>query len=244
MAIKSLRNLYADKEKTGDVDFIIGKECVRGHRRVLAAISPKYNTQFYGSQPDKGDVKIVGSSPSSFRKFLEFFYLNEIVVTTEVVEEVLFLAKWSLVDEIFESSYRLAITYDIDRLKNLCQLLIEKDTMKAFRSDDFTINCDRDSLWSILKLDTLNCKEIDAFDACIKWAQAACKRSKIDPGNAENLRCQLGEAITQIRFGSMTVEEFAFLQKLCDRFFNRDETYEIIFLIGRLQHHKSMMNLI
>lgn len=129
---------------------------------MLAAISSKYKTQFYGSQPDKGDIEVSGLTASAFREFIAFFYLDEVLLTIENIEDVLDLAKQSLVDNLFKScvdflfdvtpldnlcwSYRLAILYhryDIEELKELCELLIEKDTKKLLKSNDF-INCDRD----------------------------------------------------------------------------------------------------
>ncbi|KAG4073797.1 hypothetical protein HA402_001021 [Bradysia odoriphaga] len=255
IAIKSLKQLYADKDETGDVCFIIQSERIRAHRCVLAAISFKYKTQFYGSQPDKGDIEVVGSSASAFRKFIEFFYLDEIVLTTEDIEGVLDLAKQSLVNEFVQLcvdfliemtsmdnvflGYRLAILYDIDELKNLCESLIKKDTVKVLKSEDFIINCDRDLLLTVLKLDTLNCNETEVFDACIEWAKAACKRRNIDPGEMKNLRNELDDAITQIRFGSMTTEEFVIRQRSYGGLFSQDETNEIFYMIGQLKDFKS-----
>ncbi|KAG4078667.1 hypothetical protein HA402_015257 [Bradysia odoriphaga] len=255
VTIKSLKKLYGDKEETGDVCFIVGAERIRAHRCVLAAISSKYKTQFYGSQPDKGDVTVVGSSASAFKKFIEFFYLDEIVLTTEDIDGVLDLAKQSLVDEFVQLcvdflievtpsdnvflGYRLAILYDIDELKKLCELRIVKETSKVFKSEDFIINCDSDSLLGILKLDTLNCTEAEAFDACIEWAKAACMRRDDDPEKAENLRYELDGVITQIRFGSMKIEEFVVRQRTYGGIFRQDEINEIFYLIGQLKDFKS-----
>ncbi|XP_037052233.1 BTB/POZ domain-containing protein 2-like [Bradysia coprophila] len=255
IAIESLKQLYEDKDETGDVCFIIGSDRIRAHRCVLAAISSKYKTQFYGSQPDKSDVEVVGTSASAFRKFIEFFYLDEIVLTVEDIEGVLDLAKQSLVNQFVQLcvdflieitpldnmflGYRLAVLYDIDVLKNLCESLIEKDTVKVLKSEDFIINCDRDLLLTILKLDTLNCRETEAFDACIEWAKAACKRRNVDPDDAENLRHELDDAINQIRFGSMTIEEFVIRQRSYGGLFSQDETNEIFYMIGQLKDFKS-----
>lgn len=252
---KSLKCLFADKDETGDVCFIVESERIRAHRCVLAAISSKYKTQFYGSQPDMGDVKVTGSTASAFRKFIELFYLDEIELTTDDIEGVLDLAHQSLVNDFVELceyflceitpagnlflGYRLAILYEIEELKDLCELLITKDTMNVFKSEDFIDNCDRNSLLGILKLDTLNCTETEAFDACIEWSKAACLRRNVDPKKAENLRFELDEVITQIRFGSMTIENFVVRQKNYGGIFSQDETNEIFYLIGQLKGFKS-----
>ncbi|XP_037052230.1 BTB/POZ domain-containing protein 2-like [Bradysia coprophila] len=256
LVTKSLKKLYEDRDKTGDVCFIVGSTRIRAHRCVLASISSKYETQFYGCQPDKGDVIVPEEhSPYAFIKFIQLFYLDEILMTTKVVEEVLVLAKQSRVGAFVQLcvdflidvaplgnvflGYRLALFYDFVQLKDLCESIIKRDTVKIFQSEDFIVNCDFDSLLSVLKLDTLNCKESEAFNACIKWAKDACKRNNTDPEEAENLRIELDNIITEIRFRSMTIEEFANIHRSNGQFFSPDEINEIIYLIGKVKSYKS-----
>ncbi|KAG4073815.1 hypothetical protein HA402_001039 [Bradysia odoriphaga] len=256
LVTKSLKKLYDDRDKTGDVCFIVGSNRIRAHRCVLASISSKYETQFYGCQPVTGDVIVSEEySAHAFIKFIQLFYLDEILMTTNVVEDVLELAKQSRVDAFVQLcvdflidvspldnvflGYRLALSYDFVQLKELCESLIKKHTVKAFRSDEFIVNCDFDSLLSILKLDTLNCKESDVFNACIKWAKEACRLGNTDPEEPENLRCELGNIITEIRFASMTIEEFANIHRSNAKFFRKDEINEIIYLIGKVKFYKS-----
>lgn len=67
------------------------------------------------------------------------------------------------------------------------------------------MECDRDVLTSILKLDSLNCNETELFGACIAWAKAACKRKGVDDSKVDNLRNELGGAIFEIRFCTMSI---------------------------------------
>lgn len=88
-------------------------------------------------------------------------------------------------------------------------------------------------LCRILDLNELNCNEMDVFDACIQWAQSYCKQKHIDGAKIGNVRAALGEAIFKIRFCSMTVEQFAGIDKKYSGFFSVNESNEIYRTIGK-----------
>lgn len=255
---QTMKKLYSERDETGDVTFIVELESIRAHRCILATLSPKYKAQFYGVQPDTGDIHVNNVSAAAFKEFLQFFYLENIVLTKENIDEVLNLAKQSLVNGFVTEcidfvkevtmatmdidnvcwAYPLAILHDINELKLHCELQISADTRKLFASDEF-INCDQDVLIRILKLDSFSCKETDVFDGCIAWAREMCQKSNLSTENAENLRTALGSAIAEIRFISMTVEEFAIIHSKFKGFFSADESNEIFCIIGKLKNFKS-----
>lgn len=68
---------------------------------ILAALSPKYKVQFYGSNPDKGEI-CIGNVAAAFKEFLQFFYEKSVHLTVENIELMLVLAEQSLVDEFVE----------------------------------------------------------------------------------------------------------------------------------------------
>lgn len=77
----------------------------------------------------------------------------------------------------------------------------------ALTSDGF-VDIDVSTLESVLARETLNCKEINLFEAALAWAHAECVRRDIDP-TPTNKRVMLGGAIYLIRFPTMSLEEFA-----------------------------------
>lgn len=77
----------------------------------------------------------------------------------------------------------------------------------AIKSEGF-VDIDMKTFESILARETLNCKEINLFEAALNWAQAACAKMEID-GTALNRRNVLGPALQLIRIPTMTLEEFA-----------------------------------
>lgn len=249
-----VEKLYSNRHQTGDATFLVESQQIRAHRSVLAALSPKYNAQFYGLNSDDGEIYVPHISAAEFNVFLQFFYKNKVDLTMENIEAVMDLAKQSLVDEFIEScvnflksqikvnkvciSYRLAKLYDIETLRLDCEQRISANTMEFFASDDF-LQCDLDMLLHILKMDTLNCKEIDVFGACMAWARAQCKRGSSDDERPENLRKVLGDTIYQIRFSSINAEEFADLHKSMEGFFKPDETIELLYITTKLKDFKS-----
>lgn len=245
---KTTTNLYPDKDDTGDVSFLVESQKIRAHRIILAALSPKYKAQFYGPQPDAGEIKVQGVTAAAFEEFLQFFYLHEVQLSKENIEEVLNLARQSLVDEFVDEcvhflidiltverlcwTYQLAIFYDLEFLRNRCESEISGKTKELFASESFK-QCDHEILTRILKLDSFKCTEGEVFDACISWAQAACKEKYIDASKPANLRSALGDAIFSVRFASMTLEEFTSRHKAFEGFFTKDESDEITHIIAK-----------
>lgn len=77
----------------------------------------------------------------------------------------------------------------------------------AIKSEGF-VDIDTKTFESILARETLNCKEINLFEAALNWAQSACSKMEID-SSAQNRRNVLGSALQLIRIPTMTLEEFA-----------------------------------
>lgn len=246
IARQILPKLYEERDKTGDVIFMVDSEKIRAHQCVLSAFSPKYEAQFYGIHPEM-EILVDDVTSGAFKEFLQFFYLEEVILKTENIEAVLNLAKQSLVDDFVGECirflvdsmtvenlcwcYRLAIVHDLKQLNDLCESKIDS---KLFASDDF-INCEHDLLMRILKLDLIYCKETVIFEACIAWARAACEQKNIVADNMRNLRTELGEGLGEVRFRSMSIEEFATLHRTYEGFFTGDESVEIMYMIGKVE---------
>ncbi|XP_031623235.1 BTB/POZ domain-containing protein 3-like isoform X2 [Contarinia nasturtii] len=251
-----LIELYHNKDETGDVTFIVESKRIRAHRCVLASISPKYKAQFYGPQPDKDDIIVKDISADEFDTFLQYFYVGDVALTAENIDSILSFSKQTLVDgferecvsfltkqikrkENLWQYYQLITLYDIEEVKDLVHCYIAANIKEMFKQcDDFFNYCDRAMLKEILKMDCLNCKESDLFDACIVWAKAECRLKNVDAEKIENLRAELGDAVEEIRFRSMTLEEFVQLNSLYDGFFTPDEMKEITYIIGSLKNFK------
>lgn len=88
-----------------DIKFIVDAKEIPVHCCVLAALSPNYEAQFYGVMAEKDIITV----KDVFKEFLQFFYMNEVPLTLDNIEDVLNLATQSLVDE-------LVTVVDVDQL--------------------------------------------------------------------------------------------------------------------------------
>ncbi|XP_055295381.1 BTB/POZ domain-containing protein 3-like [Sitodiplosis mosellana] len=238
------KRMYLDT-KMADVHFTF--ESVDGQiqripaiKSVLAATSKVFNSMFYGPIKEKDDVKITDASPAAFKVFLKFFYFDEIELTADNVAEVMNLGHKYDVTECLSAcgkfiedhlsndnlwlAYGLAIFLNHEELKKMCEVTIAIDTGKLFKSPSF-MDCDKKVLRNILKLDSLSCSETEVFDACMAWIKAA---SKQDTLTKELVGAHLGESFYDIRFGSMTMEDFDAIYMANDALFSTDEYQDIV----------------
>lgn len=236
------KNLYEQRHETGDIKFIIDAQEIHAHRCLLAALSPRYKAQFYGAMAEKGVINVSGVSAAAFDEFLQFFYMDAVKLTIENIENVLDLAKQSLVDELVTEcidflldaigldkllwGYRLAIRYEIESVKKFCLKHIKANIKAVFTTTDF-LGCDHDMLCHILSLKLLKCNEHDLFNGCISWALEKCENDGIDGTNTANLRMALGDALFRIRFRSMAAQEFAIIGKDYAGLLSAQESIEI-----------------
>lgn len=248
------KRLYEDREQTGDVVFIVDTERIHAHKCILAALSPKYKTQFYGSHPDTGDVLVTDISAPAFKEYIQFFYGRTVKFTSENILQILNLAKECLVDHLLKAcstflleslsdnnvcwTYRLAILYDLKFLRISCEVRIRSMVPRMFKNADF-LRCEQNVLIEILKIDPINCEEWDILKGCIGWAQYSCERNRLSTKVAANLRTALGPAITEIRFNSLSIEQFAKFNSMYKGFFSLEEFREITNIIANLKPFKS-----
>lgn len=134
---ESMDDLYNKRDDLGDITFRVESEQIKAHRCVLASICPKYRAQFFGLHATSDEIPIPNVSAAAFNVFLQFFYKEKIDLTIENVEEVLDLAKQSLVDEFVDTcirflemhiksenvcwAYSLADKYDLGSLRSRCE---------------------------------------------------------------------------------------------------------------------------
>lgn len=84
--------------KGADINFIFDAgtehpEKVKAHKVFLSLDCPVFDTMFFGSIPEKGDVPIVDVSAEAFIEFLQFFYLDEVKLSSANIVEVTNLCK-------------------------------------------------------------------------------------------------------------------------------------------------------
>jgi hypothetical protein len=194
------------------------------HKHVLATSSAVFYPMFYGELAEKNPVvHLSDTDEESLEEFLRFLYTDECNLTTDNAVFVLYLAKKYIVPslaqkcfEYFDANFaaenvfillQQEIQFDENKLEEKCWDFIDLNTSEAVASDGF---CDinQATLVKLLKRESLNVEEVDLFEAVLKWSEAECSRKGIE-ANATNKRAAMGNAIYQIRFASMTLEDLA-----------------------------------
>ncbi|XP_013192203.1 BTB/POZ domain-containing protein 6-B isoform X1 [Amyelois transitella] len=211
-----------------DITFRVGSpdhiQVIPAHKYVLATASSVFYAMFYGGLAEcKQEIEVPDVEPSAFLTLLKYLYCDEIQLEADTVLSTLYVAKKYIVPHLA----RACVTYLETSLtaKNACLLLsqsrlfeepelmqrcwevIDAQAEMALTSEGF-VDIDVSTLESVLARETLNCKEINLFEAALAWAHAECVRREIEP-TPTNKRAMLGSAIYLIRFPTMSLEEFA-----------------------------------
>lgn len=239
----AIRSLFMN-EMTANVRFVfeMGEQTVRipAHKHALAARSNVFEAMFKDPQEDVNDVKITDVTPSSFRLFLQFFYLTEIELTAESIKDVMKLGiKYGvadceticdkflldhLEDECVCGIYDLAIKFNRIEVKNLCEIFIGINASEVFQLAGF-LNCPKMVLQRILRLKSLEINEFGVFKACIAWTKKASKKNYLSTDTIKNY---LGDLINDIHFDLMEMDEFLTIFKLYELLFTAEKRRDII----------------
>ena len=196
---------------------------VFAHKYVLATSSAVFYAMFYGELAEKNSVHLSDTNEEGLQEFLRFLYTDECNLSTDNAVFVLYLAKKYIVPslaqkciEFLEANLRVenavtvlqqAIQFDENNLEKKCWDLIDLKTGDVVASDAF-VDVNEATLAELLKRESLNVEEVDLFKSVLKWSEAECSRKGIE-SNSKNKRAVIGNAIYQIRFASMTPQEFA-----------------------------------
>lgn len=242
----AIAKLYLSSE-LADVEFVFKideeTEKIPAHKNILASSSPVFHAMFLGPIRESDTVKIIDSNPEVFKEFLKFFYLEEVKLTMENMEEVIRLCdKYDMTDalENYVSSfigkltiedicwaYQLAVIAKHQELELFCVKNICVFPDDVFKSGSF-LHCNREVLERILHLETLACRETVIFQACIAWAKHHCQRNEIEI-NSKNLKAQLGDCFYLIRFCSMSADEIVENTLPYEEMFTRDDLANIMY---------------
>lgn len=218
---------YLD-ESSADVHFVFESENIKlpANKVLLAAKSDVFRAMFFGGLKEEGDVLCKDVPAVVFVDFLRYFYFEEVNLSTEIVDWILYLGRKYLVKrcvddcvEFFAKSLNnesvcatldRALFYDIEALLKMCTDHISVNTSAVFGLPAF-MECTQKAFDHILKMDVLSCGEIDVFITAIKWVQT--KSGKKDLFKADIMQ-HLGDLYHQIRFASMTIEELCSLANM------------------------------
>ncbi|XP_077299891.1 BTB/POZ domain containing protein 3 lute isoform X2 [Arctopsyche grandis] len=211
-----------------DVKFLVGgpgqTQCIPAHKYVLATGSSVFYAMFYGGLAEcKQEIEVPDVEPSAFLTLLKYLYCDDIKLEADTVLSTLYVAKKYIVPHLAKECVNYLETsltvknaclllsqsrlFEEPDLMQRCWEVIDAQAEMALKSEGF-VDIDISTLESVLARETLNCKEINLFEAALNWAQAECIRRDIEP-TPTNKRVMLGNAIYLVRIPTMTLEEFA-----------------------------------
>lgn len=211
-----------------DINFVVGEsenqKIFHTHRYILAINSPVFHAMFYGNLAEVStSVSIPDTDAESFEQFLRFLYTEECEITEENVISIVYLSTKYIVPALVKKCVRFlqktitpdtaftvlsqAVHFGADALEENCWEVIDSDCVEALESEAF-LKIDHSLLCELFSRDTLNVKEIELFQAALKWSENQCEEQGLK-GTVEDKRIVLGTAVNLIRFPTMTLEEFA-----------------------------------
>lgn len=178
---------------------------------------------FGGLAENKSEIKVPDVEPGAFLTLLKYLYCDEIHLEADNVLSTLYCAKKYIVPHLC----RACVTFLETSLtaKNACLLLsqsrlfeeaelmqrcwevLDAQAEMAIKSEGF-VDIDFKTFETILARETLNCKEINLFEAALNWAHSTCLKKDVDP-SPQNKRMILGNSLFLIRIPTMTLEQYA-----------------------------------
>lgn len=255
--IDSLSKLYLNDSTMADVHFTFASpdadtiQRLPAHRIILAAASPVFHQMFFGDLREENDIIITDASIESFKEFLQFFYLSDIVLTSDNIFDVYQLAyKYDIptfVDicneflieylsiETLPLTLQIAIWFDNKQLLTICERMICDHTSELFKSESF-LYCSYQVLHKIVTMSGLSCRESSVLDACMRWAESACFMDSTMSPTMANLLEKLDDCFHSIRFIAMTFDEFTECIVKYPGMFKANELEEIFINIGNATH--------
>lgn len=237
-------------ERTADAYFVFNANTdaqvkVAAHKNILAKGSPVFESMFYGSMKESGDIEIVDASVNGFKEFLQFFYVDKVALTMENIGEVLNLANKYNVEECSKvcdqllvenatlqnlcSGLQLAITFQRNDLRKSFLQKVSQLPKEVLASSGF-YNCSHEVLKLLLTSVDWKCDMKEVFNACMVWAKQACEKNKIDAAAMENRKKELGECLHLIQFDLMSQQQIAQCILNYRGLFDKEELEDIIAL--------------
>ncbi|KAL3123366.1 hypothetical protein niasHT_009509 [Heterodera trifolii] len=224
-----------DSGEYPDVQFLVGKEkeIVTAHRAILSSASDVFKTMFRydvqnskssigkGHATEKKPILVPDIEIEAFKAMLTFIYTKHFngldannwldVLKAANKYNITGLVK-KCADFPIEKLPNVFVAFEQARLRNLeflvfrCLRYIDQNMSALIKSEAF-LQIDQDSLCEILKIDQLRIREIEIWNAALRWADEQCRQNGIEC-SAENRREMLGPALFNIRFPLIPKEEF------------------------------------
>ncbi|XP_059623029.1 BTB/POZ domain-containing protein 6-like [Phlebotomus argentipes] len=230
-SLEGRMSLLSSNEFLSDMVFLVGREKCRipGHKLILSTCSWVFYNVFNNLKLDKDELVIEDVSQDAFLGFLKYCYTQKVSLDAGNVFDIFKLAqrfemkhlqkvceehlitnmtKKTCVELYSKIMPLMTDSKSVLKLRvlsliahNFSLLLQDREVMKVFTELPV------EALMPIVRLESLQCDEMELFDALMKWATNACRKAKIPPV-PRNLRTILGDVFYMISFPAMKIEWF------------------------------------
>ncbi|NP_001153390.1 BTB (POZ) domain containing 2-like isoform X1 [Nasonia vitripennis] len=214
-----------------DCKFIVGQEphqqILEGHKVFLAMSSPVFEAMFYGTMAEKNDpIPIRDVQPEAFKALMEYIYTDRVDLGSfELACELCYCAKKYMLPFLVEEctkflwsdlslkkacrAYEFAKLFEEPVLMEKCLQIICSKTDEVLKETSWD-EVEQGTVLTLLDQEELQISsETDLFNALERWARAECGRKSLDPADPKALKSVIGNALTKIRFLTLTPQEFA-----------------------------------
>ncbi|XP_072750296.1 uncharacterized protein [Anoplolepis gracilipes] len=244
-----------------DCKFIVGQEpqqqTLKGHKLFLAMSSPVFEAMFFGGMAEKNDpIPIKDVQPEAFKALLEYIYTDKVELGSfELACELCYCAKKYMLPCLVEEctkylwsdlspkkacrAYEFAQLFEEPVLMDKCLQIIRTRTDEVLKESSWE-DVELGTLLKVLEQDDLQISsEVELFTGVEQWAKAECSRKSLDPTNGKSLKSVIGNALSKIRFLSLTPQEFAEGPGM-SLLLTKDEAYDILMNILRTDNKTPM----
>lgn len=239
-ALNTVLDGFYLNDEAADVYFIVGfpgeqYERIPAHKFLLIAMNQIIQKRFTESWKDKPEIRITDASPDAFKDFLQFFYLNQVILTTQNIIEIVHLANTFKSVEClnlcndFLSTLSLSELQKLVKKRNLlCEKRIRGNTVEFINSPDLLASTPA-VIRLMLSMDSMTCTEMELFEGVMRWIRS---RTNLESLDKDQVQAEIGNLFYKFRFGTMSIQEFAKLLASHENLFSKEETNDIIQMIA------------
>jgi hypothetical protein len=189
--------------------------------------SPVFEAMFYGTMAEKNDpIPIRDVQPEAFKALMEYIYTDRVDLGSfELACELCYCAKKYMLPFLVEEctkflwsdlslkkacrAYEFAKLFEEPVLMEKCLLIICSRTDEVLKESSWD-EVEQGTVLTLLDQEELQItSETDLFNALERWAKAECARKLLEPADPKALKSVIGNALTKIRFLTLTPQEFA-----------------------------------
>lgn len=256
--IKSAKNIkqrfefLAENPIMSDFKFIIGPEKIEvpAHKYIFAATSFEFFNLFFLSAPTDNDINLEEISYESFKEFIRYVYSDDIKIVSENFFDILTLSlRFDMehlknlclkeLPTIIEDNSNVKFNkffmeyfevWNMEKVSDVFLKIIGRRPLD-FINEENVEKLKLEHISVILKSEETETQEIDYFKLAMMWAERQWTLMKIVPTPAKN-RLVLENLFFQIRFLTMTLDEFQKCSADQNGLFTNEEMFQIILFLN------------